>query len=211
MIKASEFFDQCLNKGFNFFTGTPCSYLKPLINYVIDHKEFNFIDATNEGDAVAIASGVTIAGGRSVVMFQNSGLGNAVNPLTSLAYIFRVPLLIIVTHRGEPGGAKDEPQHELMGVITKKMLDTMQIGWAQFPDQTDQIESVLDKADEYLKRESKPFALVMSKKNVDSYTLQSSKEKHSVHSEFTQEEHFAIPYNQRHTRSEAIKVLNSLL
>ena len=210
MIKASEFFDQCLNKGFNFFTGTPCSYLKPLINYVIDHKEFNFIDATNEGDAVAIASGVTIAGGRSVVMFQNSGLGNAVNPLTSLAYIFLVPLLIIVTHRGEPGGAKDEPQHELMGVITKKMLDTMQIGWAQFPDQTDQIEAVLDKADEYLKRESKPFALVMSKKNVDSYTLQSSKEKHSVHSEFTQEEHFAIPYNQRHTRSEALKVLNKV-
>ncbi len=210
MIKASDFFDQCLDRGFNFFTGTPCSYLKPLINYVIDHKEFNFIDATNEGDAVAIASGVTIAGGRSVVMFQNSGLGNAVNPLTSLAYIFRIPLLIIVTHRGEPGGAKDEPQHELMGVITKKMLDTMQIGWAQFPDQTEQIETVLDKADEYLKRESKPFALVMSKKNVDSYTLQSSKEKHSVHSEFKQEEHFAVPYNQRHTRSEALKVLNKV-
>ena len=210
MIKASEFFDQCLNKGFNFFTGTPCSYLKPLINYVIDHKEFNFIDATNEGDAVAIASGVTIAGGRSVVMFQNSGLGNAVNPLTSLAYIFRVPLLIIVTHRGEPGGAKDEPQHELMGVITKKMLDTMQIGWAQFPDQTEQVETVLDKADEYLKRESKPFALVMSKKNVGSYTLQSSKEKRSVHSEFRQEEHFEIPYNQRHTRSEALKILNKV-
>jgi len=184
--------------------------LKPLINYVIDHKEFNFIDATNEGDAVAIAAGVTIGGGRSVVMFQNSGLGNAVNPLTSLAYIFRVPLLLIVTHRGEPGGAKDEPQHELMGVITKKMLDTMQIGWAQFPDQTEQVETVLDKADEYLKRESKPFALVMSKKNVDSYTLQSSKEKRSVHSEFRQEEHFEIPYNQRHTRSEALKILNKV-
>jgi len=210
MIKASDFFDQCLDRGFNFFTGTPCSYLKPLINYVIDHKDFNFIDATNEGDAVAIASGVTIAGGRSVVMFQNSGLGNAVNPLTSLAYIFRVPLLLIVTHRGEPGGAKDEPQHELMGVITKKMLDTMQIDWAQFPDQTDQIETVLNKANEYLRRESKPFALVMSKKNVDSYILQSSKEKHSYNSEFKQEEHFTVPYNQRHTRNEALKIVSKV-
>ena len=210
MIKASEFFDQCLDRGFNFFTGTPCSYLKPLINYVIDHKEFNFIDATNEGDAVAIATGVTIAGGRSVVMFQNSGLGNAVNPLTSLAYIFRVPLLLIVTHRGEPGGEKDEPQHELMGVITIKMLETMQISWAHFPDQADDIEAVLNKADEYLKRESKPFALIMSKKNVESYIFQSSKEKHSVHSEFSQEEHFAVPYNQRHTRNEALKIVSKV-
>jgi len=208
MIKANEFFDQCLERGFNFFTGTPCSYLKPLINYVIDHNEFNFIDATNEGDAVAIASGVTIAGGRSVVMFQNSGLGNAVNPLTSLAYIFRVPLLLIVTHRGEPGGDKDEPQHELMGTITTKMLETMQISWAHFPNQVNEIEKVLDTADEYLKRESKPFALVMRKKNVESYTLQSSKEKHSFHSEVKHEEHFDVSYNQRHTRNEALKIIN---
>jgi len=210
MIKASEFLNQCLEREFNFFTGTPCSYLKPLINYTIDHKEFNFIDATNEGDAVAIASGVTIAGGRSVVMFQNSGLGNAVNPLTSLAYIFRVPLLLIVTHRGEPGGEKDEPQHELMGTITTKMLETMQINWAHFPNQPDEIEKVLNTADDYLKRESKPFALVMSKKDVEVYTLQSSKEKHSFHSEFKQEEHFAVPYNQRHTRSEALKIVNKV-
>ena len=210
MIKANEFFDQCLERGFNFFTGTPCSYLKPLINYVIDHKEFNFIDATNEGDAVAIASGVTIAGGRSVVMFQNSGLGNAVNPLTSLAYIFRVPLLIIVTHRGEPGGEKDEPQHELMGTITTQMLDTMQISWAPFPNQPDEIEKALNTADEYLKRESKPFAFVMSKKNVESNTLQSSKEKLLFHTELNQDEHFNIPYDKRHTRNEALKIVNKV-
>ena len=206
MIKANEFLDQCLERGFNFFTGTPCSYLKPLINYVIDHKEFNFIDATNEGDAVAIASGVTIAGGRSVVMFQNSGLGNAVNPLTSLAYIFRVPLLLIVTHRGEPGGEKDEPQHELMGTITIKMLETMQISWAHFPNQVNEIEKVLNTADEYLKRENKPFALVMSKKDVESYSLQSSKVKQSFHCKFNQEEHFTASvqsktYTKRSTQN----------
>ena len=210
MIKANEFLNQCLERGFNFFTGTPCSYLKPLINYVIDHKEFNFIDATNEGDAVAIASGVTIAGGRSVVMFQNSGLGNAVNPLTSLAYIFRIPLLIIVTHRGEPGGEKDEPQHELMGTITIRMLETMQISWAHFPNQVNEIEKVLNTADEYLKRESKPFALVMSKKDVEGYTLQSSEVKQSFHRKFNQEEHFTLPYNQRHTRNEALKIVNKV-
>ena len=143
-------------------------------------------------------------------MFQNSGLGNAVNPLTSLAYIFRVPLLLIITHRGEPGGEKDEPQHELMGVITKNMLDAMQIGWAHFPDQTGQIEAVLDNADRYLKRESKPFALIMSKNNVESYILQSSSEKLSGHYEYKQEDHFTIPYNLRHTRYEALEIISKV-
>lgn len=210
MIKASEFLNQCLERGFNFFTGTPCSYLKPLINYVIDHKEFNFIDATNEGDAVAIASGVAISGGRSVVMFQNSGLGNAVNPLTSLAYIFRIPLLVIVTHRGEPGGEHDEPQHELMGKITTNMLETMHIDWAHFPNQSDEIELVLSRADKYLKEESKPFALVMRKKDVESYSLQTSKEKHSFHFDAGNEDNFRTPYHERHTRSEVLKMVTEV-
>lgn len=112
MINANKFLDECLALGFNFFTGTPCSYLKPFINYVIDHDEFHFVDAVNEGDAVAIAAGVTVAGKRSVVMFQNSGFGNAVNPLTSLTDTFRIPMMVIVTYRGEPGGHPDEPQHD---------------------------------------------------------------------------------------------------
>lgn len=210
MIKASDFLIRSLDRGFNFFTGTPCSYLKPIINYVIDHDEFNFVDATNEGDAVAIASGVTIAGGRSVVMFQNSGLGNAVNPLTSLSYIFRIPLLIIVTHRGEPGGEKDEPQHELMGKITSQLLDTMQIKWAHFPDSIDEIVPVLNAVDKYFEAESKPFALIMRKKNVEAYDLQSKGEKHSFQFKFNQKENFTLPYEERCMRSDALKVVSKL-
>jgi phosphonopyruvate decarboxylase len=52
MISAGDFLHSCLDRGFSFYTGTPCSYLKPIINYVIDNKEFSFINATNEGDAV---------------------------------------------------------------------------------------------------------------------------------------------------------------
>ena len=134
MIRAQDFLHACLDRGFSFYTGTPCSYLKPIINYVIDNKEFSFINATNEGDAVALACGAVMAGKRSVVMFQNSGLGNAVNPLTSLNYTFRIPVLLIVTLRGETGGPKDEPQHELMGEITTALLESMRIGWSYFPE-----------------------------------------------------------------------------
>src|SRR5207253_2755623 len=83
------------------------------INYVIDSPSLRYIGATNEGDAVAIASGAELGGKRSVVMFQNSGFGNTVNPLTSLNAMFEIPVLVMATLRGEPGGPADEPQHGL--------------------------------------------------------------------------------------------------
>lgn len=162
MIAASEFLDACRARGLNFFSGTPCSYLKPLINAAIDDPALFFRDATNEGDAVALAAGAYVAtGAPGVVMFQNSGLGNAVNALTSLNWPFRIPALIVVTHRAQPGGPADEPQHELMGQITTQLLDTLRIPWAAFPSETGEIAPVLDRAAQQFTAESRPFALVM--------------------------------------------------
>lgn len=108
------------------FSGVPCSYLKNLINYAIN--EFDYVAAANEGDAVAIASAAYIGGQKSVVLMQNSGLTNALSPLTSLIYPFRIPLLGFVTLRGEPG-VPDEPQHELMGRITTQLLEMVNVEW----------------------------------------------------------------------------------
>ena len=105
MIRAECFVEAVKKIGFGLWTGVPCSYLKPFINYVIDDPEQRYVAAANEGDAVAIAAGAQLGGLRAIVMFQNSGLGNAVNPLTSLTYTFKIPVLLIVTLRGEPGGA----------------------------------------------------------------------------------------------------------
>jgi phosphonopyruvate decarboxylase len=209
MINASAFLNTCLERGFGFFAGTPCSYLKPFINYVIDKDEFDFIDATNEGDAVAMAAGVTLAGRRSIVMFQNSGLGNAVNPLTSLSYIFQIPLLLIVTHRGNPAGAKDEPQHDLMGRITTQMLDVMKIRWAPFPNRSELIEDALMEADDYLTNEQKPFAFLMQKGDVESYQLDHIES--AGHASTTIEKTpFVLEYGQRASRADVLAVIQSV-
>ena len=163
MIAASAFLDLCHARGIGFITGTPCSYLKPLINAAIDDPRFTFRDAVNEGDAVAMAAGAALGGARPLVMFQNSGLGNAVNALTSLCYPFRVPVLMVVTHRGEPGGEPDEPQHEQMGRITTALLDTMEIGWAPFPRDAAAASTALDAAMRAMAATERPFAFVMSK------------------------------------------------
>ncbi len=174
MIAAESFIRAAQNSGFSLYAGVPCSYLKPFINYVIDAQELRYIGAANEGDAVAIAAGASLAGQGAVAMFQNSGLGNAVNPLTSLTWTFRIPILLITTLRGEPGGPADEPQHELMGQVTTQMLETMEIPWAYFPRDEEQIEPSLAMALEHMRQTGRPYALVMRKGSVAPVTLKSS-------------------------------------
>ena len=117
MIQAAPFIEELRRLGYTQYAGVPCSYLKPFINYVIDDPSLNYTGATSEGEAVGISMGAHLAGAQTVTMCQNSGLGNMVNPMTSLNYPFRIPTLLITTWRGEPG-RPDEPQHVLMGQIT---------------------------------------------------------------------------------------------
>jgi phosphonopyruvate decarboxylase len=173
MISAQQFAEAAKARGFGLWSGVPCSYLKPLINYVIDAPDLHYVAAANEGDAVAIASGAELGGTRAIAMFQNSGLGNAVNPLTSLNAVFRIPILIITTLRGEPGGPPDEPQHALMGPITTRMLEVMEIPWEYFPQKGEEVQPALDRALEYMEDKGLPYTLVMKKGSVAEWKLHS--------------------------------------
>ena len=97
MLSGKDFLKPATAMGFDFFTGVPCSFLTPIINAVISKKSLNYVSASSEGEAVAIAAGAWIAGRKTVVMCQNSGLGNAVNPLSSLNHPFRIPTLFILS------------------------------------------------------------------------------------------------------------------
>jgi phosphonopyruvate decarboxylase len=172
VIEAGRFIAAARARNFGLYTGVPCSYLQPFINFVLDDPGLRYIAAANEGHAVAIASGAQLGGVRSVVMIQNSGLGNTVSPLTSLNQVFQLPVLLIVTLRGEPGGPADEPQHALMGPITTRLLELMDIPWGWFPTEADAIERALERAVEVMGG-GRPFALVMRKGSVAPHTLRS--------------------------------------
>jgi len=173
MINADSFIEAARRRNFQHYTGVPCSFLTPFINYVINDDSLNYISSANEGDALATAAGMAIAGKPSVVMMQNSGLGNAISPLTSLAYVFRIPMLIITTHRGAPG-LSDEPQHQLMGAITGDLFNTMKTPWEYFPDEENEIEGALQRACEYMQEEQRPYAFVMRKGTVAKHELKSN-------------------------------------
>ncbi|MBI3880705.1 MAG: phosphonopyruvate decarboxylase [Verrucomicrobia bacterium] len=174
MISAASFIEHLRGMGYSQYAGVPCSFLKPFINYVIDDPSLNYLGAASEGEAVGITLGAYLAGRKTVTMCQNSGLGNMVNPLTSLNFPFRVPTLLITTWRGEPG-VKDEPQHELMGQITHRLLETMDIPWAAFPKTEEEIAPTMAKAEASMRERSKPFALVMSQDSVAEHELKNQK------------------------------------
>lgn len=172
MLQANDFIGPAKALGFDSWAGVPCSFLTPFINGVIDDPDMSYLSAANEGDAVAAASGAALAGRRAVAMMQNSGLGNAVSPLSSLNWVFRIPVLLIVTLRGEPG-LQDEPQHELMGQITGRILDELQIPWDWFPREADSVEGALMVANWHMDRSGLPYAFVMKKGSVDPTELKS--------------------------------------
>ncbi|MCP4283365.1 MAG: phosphonopyruvate decarboxylase [Gammaproteobacteria bacterium] len=180
MIKAELFVNVVKKLGFGLWTGVPCSYLKPFINYVIDEPDQRYVAAANEGDAVAIAAGAELGGVRAIAMFQNSGLGNAVNPLTSLTHTFNIPILLIATLRGEPGGTPDEPQHELMGEITQGMLDLMGIPWAYFPTEESEVEEAVERAVSHMDSYHAPYAFVMRKGSVEPHKLRTLPQPHAL-------------------------------
>jgi len=159
ILNTRKFGEQLKSLGYDFYSGVPCSFLKYLINYAINSCEY--IAAANEGDAVAVAAGAYLGGRKSVVLMHNSGLTNAVSPLTSLNFPFRIPVLGFVSLRGEEG-IGDEPQHERMGQITTDMLDVIRVKWEFLS--SDQVEAFeqLKRSDQWINNE-KPFFFVVKK------------------------------------------------
>lgn len=175
MISTEDFYQELLNNEIDTFYGVPDSLLKDICAYITVNtpKEKHIITA-NEGNAIALAAGKYIATGKpALVYMQNSGLGNAVNPLISLAdeAVYKIPMLLMIGWRGEPG-KKDEPQHIKQGSITRELLDTMGIKYIVLSDNyKDDLNHALD----YMKKESKPIALLVRKGMFTDFSLVSSK------------------------------------
>lgn len=130
MLDPAAFCDELLRLGAGFFTGVPDTVTRALANRLLERPPPDgHVIAPNEGSAVGLAAGRYLATGRiPVVYMQNSGLGNAVNPLLSLAdrEVYAIPMLLLVGWRGRPGHP-DEPQHLKQGRITSALLDAMEI------------------------------------------------------------------------------------
>lgn len=165
MLDQKFVFQGLAKYGITFYTGVPDSFLNGFCDYaLINFPERNII-AANEGNAIAIAAGHYFASREiPLVYMQNSGMGNAVNPLVSLVdrNLYAVPMILLIGWRGQPG-IGDHPQHELQGEITLNMLDMMHIPYAILKDDETEFMAVLAKAAAYCRQVRQPYGLVAPK------------------------------------------------
>ena len=177
MIRASVFVDTLKTLSVDFFVGVPDSLLKSFCAYVTDKCGESHMIAANEGGAVGLAAGHYLATGKpALVYMQNSGQGNAVNPLCSLTDpdVYAIPMVLLVGWRGEPG-VKDEPQHVKQGKVTVSLFETLGIPTEILPDNDESAADVTRKMVEKAKAESRPVALIVRKGLFAEYKLQNKK------------------------------------
>lgn len=115
---AETLFRRLAEDGYDFFTGVPDSLLKDFTREIQDSGAAH-VPATDEANAVGIAVGAMLAGRKACVYMQNSGLGNAVNPITSLCLPFGIEPLLVIGHR------HTLPQHRVMGEVDEKLVSLL--------------------------------------------------------------------------------------
>lgn len=164
MADASELIDALSAKGARLYAGVPDSLLTKLSACVMQRTDLRHVITSNEGNAVGLAIGEYLSSGRpAVVYMQNSGLGNVVNPITSLAdpAVYAIPMFLVIGWRGEPG-VHDEPQHVKQGEITPGQLNVLGIPYRICDAQT-AVQTQVDELWEQMMRRQGPVALLVRK------------------------------------------------
>ena len=169
MIDAKNLFLFLKKNKINFFTGVPDSVLKNFI-YILNSnkKKTKHIIVANEGSAVALAAGNYLVTKKpALVYMQNSGLGNAINPLISICHpkVYSIPLILMIGWRGSPK-ENDEPQHQLKGKITPSILKLLNIKFSVLNNFGDlkKIKNLIN----YSKYKKRPVAFLIKNNTLSS-------------------------------------------
>lgn len=173
-IQPLQFFRLLADNNVNFFTGVPDSLLKQLCLCIDDNvSNDKHIIAANEGNAIALATGYHLGTGKmALVYMQNSGLGNAINPLLSLAdpEVYSIPMLMLIGWRGEPG-VKDEPQHVKQGKVQLDLLDSINLRYDIISADDAEWKQKITKGIEVAITENRPYAIVIKKGTFEKYDV----------------------------------------
>ena len=159
MISSESFIQNLRDRGFDFFTGVPCSLLSGLISALEQVPEVNYIPSVREDAAVGLCAGAYMGGKLPVILMQNSGLGYSLNAFTSLNMIYGLPVLVIMSWRG--CGGKDAPEHIIMGEVNEQLLETAGMKYSVLEE--DSLEAVLETAMQTIQNERMPYTLLVKK------------------------------------------------
>ena len=166
MLDQKKVFEVLQSHGVRYFVGVPDSYLNDFCNYALTNCGDSTVITANEGNAVALAVGHYLATKEiPLVYMQNSGEGNAVNPLVSLAghEVYAIPMILLIGWRGQRNTEPNHPQHKLQGEITTSLLDILHIPYSILDDDDTKFEDVIDKAVKFCEKTRGIYAFIAPK------------------------------------------------
>lgn len=166
MLDQKRVFETLRSHGVTYFAGVPDSYLNGFCNYALANCGTRNVITANEGNAVALAAGHYLATKEiPLVYMQNSGEGNAVNPLASLAdpNVYAIPMILLIGWRGQGNSEPNHPQHKLQGEITTGLMELMHIPFTVLTDDNEEFEATITKAAKYCEENRAPYALIAPK------------------------------------------------
>ncbi len=164
-MKPQTFINSLINNKLLNFSGVPCSVFKDLINYIEFHEKVNNYTCSSEGEAMGIAAGIALSDNVPVVYMQNDGYGNAINPLSSLQLMYKLPALLLISWRAKPG-MNDAPQHKIMGDTIRELLSVFSIPYSLLLKENDSPEDLnkqIKTAFNHFNKQSTPYAFIIEK------------------------------------------------
>ena len=170
-LSIQKFYDCLIEHDVSYFCGVPDSVVGPFSKFVAANHNQRHIIAANEGNAIGLAIGYHVATSKlALIYMQNSGLGNAIDPLVSLAdeSVLSVPMLLLVGWRGQPGTG-DEPQHAKQGAITTELLEIMGIPYLILSRSPEEMKLQVKQATQQAIKSNMPFALIVQRATFDEY------------------------------------------
>lgn len=184
MIRCEDLYQIMKRSDLTWFSGVPDSTFKEWMSFLNDRHGQGLTNriAAIERDAIGWAAGYHVSTGKiGVVYMQNAGLGNVINPITSLAdsEVYNIPMLLMIGWRGEPD-KHDEPQHIKMGKITLPLLDVLGVKHSILPDNIEEAEKVIVEAKEYLEASKGIYALVVKKGTFEDYQGKEEKQAYEM-------------------------------
>lgn len=160
---SQHFLDLLERRGYDFFTGVPCSLFEGVTRILDAEPRYGYVSAVREDAALGIAAGAYFGGRQSVVFMQNSGLGVSTNALVSLNQIYDIPVLLVVSWRGQRGPrgepSRDAPEHLIMGAVLEDYLRLLKVPFAVFDPAL--LERDVDALTRTMRETRKPVALVV--------------------------------------------------
>lgn len=166
MLDQKRVFETLQSHGVGYYVGVPDSYLNGFCNYALQHYPEKNVITANEGNAVAVAAGHYLSTREiPLVYMQNSGEGNAVNPLASLADkdVYAIPMILLIGWRGQGNSEPNHPQHWRQGEITTGLLDLLHIPFSILTDSDKEFEDTVEKAVKYCEETRGIYAFISPK------------------------------------------------